>query len=79
MKPAKTTNKFSKRSSASDHLQAQNQTIEKSNEYNLIVCITIDTVEHISISKAFRKCKINLNMYNLTKYLQPSYSKGPLR
>ena len=45
-----------------EHLQALNQIIEKSNEYNLPVCIrfidnekAFDTEEHLAIYEALRK------------------------
>ena len=53
---------FQKGYSATDHLQALNQTIEKLNEYNLPQCIgfinyekAFDTVEHFAIFEALRK------------------------
>ena len=57
---------FRKGFSTTDHLQALNQTIEKSNEYSLPLCIgfidyekAFDTVEHFAIFEALRKTNIN--------------------
>ena len=57
---------FQKGYSTSDHLQALNQIIEKSNEYNLLLSIgftdchkAFDTVEHFAICEALRKANIN--------------------
>ena len=53
---------FRKSYSTTDHLQALNQIIAKSNEYNLPLCIgfidyvkAFDTVEHLAIFEALRK------------------------
>ena len=53
---------FRKGYSTTDHLQALNQIIEKSNEYNLPLCIgfigyekAFDTVEHFAIFEALSK------------------------
>ena len=58
--------RFRKGYSTTDYLQALNQTIEKSNEYNLPLCIgfidyekALDTVEHFAIFGALRKTNIN--------------------
>ena len=65
-KRAKRTSRLSKSYSTSDHLQALNQIIEKSNEYKLPLCIcfidyekAFDTVEHVAIFEALRKTSIN--------------------
>ena len=57
---------FRKGFSATDHRQALNKIIEKSNEYNLPLCIgfvdnkkAFDTVEHFAIFEALRKTNIN--------------------
>ena len=57
---------FRKGYSTLDHLQALNQMIEKSNEYNLPLTIgfvdykkAFDTVEHFAIFEALRKTSIN--------------------
>ena len=57
---------FRKGYSTTDHLQALNQIIEKSNEYNLPLCIgftdyekAFDTVEHFAIFEALRKTNVN--------------------
>ena len=69
---------FRKGYSTTDHLQALNQIIEKSNEYNLPLCIgftdyekAFDTVEHFAIFEVLRKTNVNetyinisLNIYN---------------
>ena len=69
---------FRKGYSTTDHLQALNQIIEKSNEYNLPLCIgfidyekAFDTVEHFAIFEALRKTHVSetyinilLNIYN---------------
>ena len=69
---------FRKDYSTTDHLQALNQTIEKSNGYNLPLCIdfidyekALDTVEHFSIFEALRKININETYINI---LQNIYS-----
>ena len=58
---------FRKGYSTTDHLQALNQIIEKSNEYNLPLCIgfidyekAFDTVEHFAIFEALRKINVNV-------------------
>ena len=57
---------FRKGYSTTDHLQALNQIIEKSNEYNLPLRIgfidyekAFDTVEHFAIFEALRKTNVN--------------------
>ena len=57
---------FRKGYSTTDHLQALNQIIEKSNEYNSPLCIDLidyekafDTAEHFAIFEALRKANIN--------------------
>ena len=63
---------FRKGYSTTDHLQALNQTTEKSNEYNLPLCIgfidyekAFDTAEHFAIFKALRKTNINETYINI--------------
>ena len=63
---------FRKGYSTTDHLQALNQTIEMSNEYNLPLCIgfidyakAFDTVEHFAIFEALRKTMINETYINM--------------
>ena len=74
---------FQKGCSTTDHLQALNQTIEKSNEYNLPLCIgfidyekAFDTVEHFAIFEALRKTTINETYINI---LQSIYSQATAR
>ena len=74
---------FRKGYSTSDHLQALNQTIEKSNEYSLPLYIgfidyekAFDTVEHFAIFKALRKTNINETYINS---LQNIYSQATAR
>ena len=62
---------FRKGYSTKDHLQALNQITEKSNEYNLPLCIgfidyekTFDTVEHFAIFEALRKTNVNETYIN---------------
>ena len=69
---------FRKGYSTIDHLQALNQIIEKSNEYNLPLCTcffdyekSFDTVEHFAIFEAPRKTNINETYINI---LQNIYS-----
>ena len=71
---------FRKGYSTTDHLQALNQIIETSNEYNLPVCIgftdyekAYDTVEHFAIFEALRKTNINETYINI---LQNIYSQA---
>ena len=66
--------------STSDHLRAPNQIIEKSNEYNLKLCIVFidfekafDTVEHFAIFEALRNTNINERDINI---LQNIYSQS---
>ncbi|GFN76870.1 reverse transcriptase [Plakobranchus ocellatus] len=54
--------------SATDHLQALNQLIEKCHEYNLSLCLgfidcekAFNPVEHAAMVQAFRKVNINKN------------------
>ena len=63
---------FRKGYSTTDHLQALYQIIEKSNEYNLPLCIgfidyekAFDTVEHFAISEALRKTNVNETYINI--------------
>ena len=63
---------FRKGYSTTDHLQALNQIIEKSNEYNLPLCIgfidyekAFDTVEHFAIFEALRKNNVNETYINI--------------
>ena len=63
---------FRKGYSTSDHLQALNYTIEKSNEYNLPLWIgfidyqkAFDTVEHFAIFEALRKTNISETCVNI--------------
>ena len=63
---------FRKGYSTTDHLQALNQIIEKSNEYNLPLCIgfinyekAFDTVEHFAIFEALRKTNVNETYINI--------------
>ena len=65
------------------HLQALNQIIEKSNEYDLPLCIgfidyekAFDTVEHFAIFEALRKANINETHINT---LQNIYSLATAR
>ena len=74
---------FRKGYSTTDHLQALNQIIEKSNEYNLQLCIgfidyekAFDTVEHFAIFEALRKTNINETYINI---LQNIYSPATAR
>ena len=67
---------FRKGYPTTDHLQALNQTIEKSNEYNLPLCIgfidcekAIDTVEHFAIFEALRKTNINETYINILQII----------
>ena len=65
---------FRKSYSTTDHLQALNKIAEKSNEYNLPLCVgfidyekkTFDTVEHFAIFEALRKS--NKNETHITCY-----------
>ena len=63
---------FRKGYSTTDHLQALNQIIEKSNEYNLPLCIgfidyekAFDTVEHFAVFEALRKTNVNETYINI--------------
>ena len=74
---------FRKGYSATDHLQAVNQIIEKSNEYNLPLCIgfidyekAFDTVEHFAIFEALRKINVNETYINI---LQNIYNQATAR
>ena len=74
---------FRKSHSTTDHLQALKQTIEKSNEYNLPLCIgfidyekVFDTVEHYAIFEALRKTNVNETHINI---LQNIYSQATAR
>ena len=65
---------FRKDYSTTDHLQASNQIIEKSNEYNLPLCIAFidykkgfDTVEYFAIFEALRKTNINETYINILR------------
>ena len=69
--------------STTDHLQALNQTMEKSNEYNLPLCIgfidyekAFDTVEHFAIFEALRKTNVNETYINI---LQNIYNQATTR
>ena len=64
-------------------LQALNQIIEKSNEYNLPLCIgfidyekAFDTVEHFAIFEALRKTNVNETYINI---LQNIYNQATAR
>ena len=74
---------FRKNYSTTDHLQALNQTIEKSNEYNLPLYIgfidykkAFDTVEHFAIFEALRKTNVNATYINI---LQNIYNQATAR
>ena len=74
---------FRKGYSTTDHLQALNQIIEKSNEYNLPLCIgfidyekAFDTVEHFAILEALRKTNVNETYINI---LQNIYNQATAR
>ena len=75
---------FQKGYSTTEHLQALNQITEKSNEYNLPLCIgfiknykkAFDTAEHFAIFKALRKNNINETYINI---LQNVYSQATAR
>ena len=74
---------FRKGYSTTDHLQALNQIIEKSNEYNLPLCIgfidyekAFDTVEHFAIFEALRKTNLNETYINI---LQNIYNQATAR
>ena len=74
---------FRKGYSTTDHLQALNQIIEKSNEYNLPLCIgfidyekAFDTVEHFAIFEALRKTNVNETYINI---LQNIYNQATAR
>ena len=69
--------------STTDHLQALNQITEKSNEYNLPLCIgfidygnAFGTVEHFAIFEALRITKINERYINI---LQKIYIQATAR
>ena len=64
-------------------MQALNQIIEKSNEYNLPLCIgfidyekAFDTVEHFAIFEALRKANVNEAYINI---LQNIYNQATAR
>ena len=74
---------FRKGYSTTDHLQALNQITEKSNEYNLPLCIgfidcetAFDTAEHFAIFEALRKTNINETYIII---LQNIYSQATAR
>ena len=74
---------FRKGYSTTDHLQALNQIIEKSNEYKLPLCIgfidyekAFDTVEHFAIFEALRKTNVNETYINI---LQNIYNQATAR
>ena len=74
---------FRKGYSTTDHLQALNQIIEKSNVYNLPLCIgfidyeqAFDTVEHFAIFEALRKTNVNETYINI---LQNIYNQATAR
>ena len=74
---------FQKGYSTTDHLQALNQIIEKSNEYNLPLCIgfidyekAFDTIEHFAIFEALRKINVNETYINI---LQNIYNQATAR
>ena len=74
---------FRKGCSTTDHLQALNQLIEKSNEYNLPLCIgfidyekAFDTVEHFAVFEALRKTNVNETYKNI---LQSIYNQATAR
>ena len=74
---------FRKGYSTTDHLQALNQIIEKSNECNLPLCIgfidyekAFDTVEHFAIFEALRKTNVNETYINI---LQNIYNQATAR
>ena len=74
---------FRKGYSTTDHLQALNQIIEKSNKYNLPLCIgfidyekAFDTVEHFAIFEALRKTNVNETYINI---LQNIYNQATAR
>ena len=69
--------------STTDHLQALNQIIEKSNEYNLPLCIgfieyekAFDTIEHFAIFEALRKTNVNETYVNI---LENMYNQATAR
>ena len=78
---------FRKGYSTTDHLQALNQIIEKSNEYKLPLCRSFidyekafDAVEHFAIFEALRKTNVNETYINiLQNVIQPGYSEGSSR
>ena len=68
-----------------DHLQALNQTIEKSNGYNLPPCIgfidyekAFDTVEHFAIFNALRKTNIKETYITFYKTFTAKLQKGSI-
>ena len=74
---------FRKGYSTTDRLQALDQIIEKSNEYNLPLCIgfidyekAFDTVEHFEIFEALRKTNVNETYINI---LQNIYNQATAR
>ena len=65
---------FRKGFSTTDHLHALNQLIEKSNEYNLPLCLgfvdyekAFDSVEHFAIFQALEKININKTYINILR------------
>ena len=74
---------FRKGCSTTDHLQALNQIIEKSSEYNLPLCIgfidyekAFDAVEDFAIFEALRKTNVNETYINI---LQNIYNQATAR
>ena len=74
---------FRKGYSTTDHLQALNQIIEKSNEYNLPLCIdfidyekAFDTVERFTTFETLRKTNVNETYINI---LQNIYNQATAR
>ena len=74
---------FRKGYSTTDHLQALNQIKEKSNEYNLPLCLgfidyekAFKTVEHFAIFEALRKTNVNETYTNI---LQNIYNQATAR
>ncbi|GFS22626.1 endonuclease-reverse transcriptase [Elysia marginata] len=63
---------FRKGYSTTDHIHTLNQVIEKSNEYNLPLCVgfidyekSFDSVEHFAIFDALRQININEKYVNI--------------
>ena len=74
---------FQKGYSTTGHLQALNQIVEQSNEYNLPLCLgfinyekAFDTVEHFAIFEALRKTNVNETYINI---LQNIYNQATAR